>query len=61
MVKKDFILGVDLDGVCGDYFNSIRPIAAEWLNVDLKSLTHNASYALTEWGIGKGAYEFKIT
>ena len=59
MVKKDFILGVDLDGVCGDYFNSIRPIAAEWLNVDLKSLTHNASYALTEWGIGKGAYEFK--
>lgn len=34
-----FILGVDLDGVCADFYVGIRPIAAEWLGVEETSLT----------------------
>lgn len=44
-----FILGVDLDGVCADFYTGIRPIAAEWLGVDESSLTRDISYGLREW------------
>jgi hypothetical protein len=29
-----FVLGVDLDGGCGDFYLAMRPIVAEWLGVD---------------------------
>ncbi len=29
--KEVFIFGVDLDGVCADFYEGIRPMAAEWL------------------------------
>ena len=34
-----FVLGVDLDGVCGDYIGSFRRIVAERLGVPAESLT----------------------
>jgi hypothetical protein len=46
-----FILGVDLDGVCADFYAGIRPIAAEWLGVKETSLSMEVGYALEEWGI----------
>jgi hypothetical protein len=46
-----FIFGVDLDGVCADFYAGIRPIAAEWLGVEPGSLTENVSYAMGEWGM----------
>jgi hypothetical protein len=46
-----FILGVDLDGVCADFYGGIRPIAAEWLGVEETSLTTDVSYGLLEWGL----------
>ena len=46
-----FIFGVDLDGVCADFYGGLRPIAAEWLGVDPGSLTENVSYAMGEWGM----------
>jgi 5'(3')-deoxyribonucleotidase len=53
-----FILGVDLDGVVGDFYASIRKIAAEWLNKQESELTVNVSYELEEWGIAEyGGYE----
>ncbi len=54
-----FILGVDLDGVCADFYDGIRPLAAEWLGVDEASLTRNVSYGLNEWGIADapGGYD----
>jgi 5'(3')-deoxyribonucleotidase len=53
-----FILGVDLDGVVGDFYSSIRKIAAEWLNKQESELTVNVSYDLEEWGIAEyGGYE----
>lgn len=48
-----FILGVDLDGVCADFYAGIRPIAAEWLGVAEDSLETNVSYGLPEWGLDK--------
>jgi hypothetical protein len=46
-----FIFGVDLDGVCADFYAGIRPIAAEWLGVEPASLIDDVSYGLTEWGL----------
>lgn len=49
--KGEIVLGVDLDGVCADFYARMREIAAEWLEVDLGSLTKDVSYGLAEWGI----------
>jgi 5'(3')-deoxyribonucleotidase len=46
-----FIFGVDLDGVCADFYAGIRPIAAEWLGVAESSLVTEVSYGLVEWGV----------
>jgi 5'(3')-deoxyribonucleotidase len=46
-----FILGVDLDGVVGDFYGAIRKIAAEWLDKPLETLTTEVTYGLEEWGI----------
>ncbi|MCL2557039.1 MAG: 5'-nucleotidase [Treponema sp.] len=58
MKENDFIFGVDLDGVVGDFYGAVRKIAAEWLNKPLESLTTEVSYGLSEWGIDEfGGYE----
>ena len=45
------VLGVDLDGVCTDFYARLREIAAEWFEVPLRCLPKNVSYGLKEWGI----------
>ena len=53
-----FILGVDLDGVVGDFYGSIRRIAADWLNKPLEALTTEVTFGLDEWGINEfGGYD----
>jgi 5'(3')-deoxyribonucleotidase len=51
MELKDLILGVDLDGVCADYYDRMREIAEEWFEQPQGSLTPLVSYGLPEWGI----------
>lgn len=51
MADKRFVFGVDLDGVCADFYGTFRPIVAEWFGVPVESLSTNVSYGLTEWGI----------
>ncbi|WOB06849.1 5' nucleotidase, NT5C type [Piscinibacter gummiphilus] len=46
------VLGIDLDGVCADFYERMRHIAAEWLECDVEKLTPDVSYGLPEWGIG---------
>ncbi len=48
-MKKQFVLGVDLDGVVADFIGGLRPIAAEWLGVEVRSLTTEISYEFPEW------------
>ena len=47
-----FVLGVDLDGVCGDYIGSFRRIVAERKGVPEESLTRDVSWGCREWDIG---------
>ena len=46
---QKFVLGVDLDGVVADFYEGLRPIAAEWLDVPESTLTHDVTYGLPEW------------
>jgi 5'(3')-deoxyribonucleotidase len=58
MDESSFILGVDLDGVVGDFYGAMRKIAADWLNKPLDSLTTEVSYGLDEWGLDEyGGYD----
>ena len=58
MNDSTFILGVDLDGVVGDFYGTMRKIAAEWLNKPVEALTKDVGYGLDEWGIAEyGGYE----
>ena len=45
------IIGVDLDGVCSDFYGRMREIAAEWFERDIDKLTPDVSYGLPEWGV----------
>jgi 5'(3')-deoxyribonucleotidase len=58
MDESSFILGVDLDGVVGDFYGAMRRIAAGWLDRPLESLTTEVNYGLDEWGIDEyGGYD----
>ena len=53
MSGRAFVFGVDLDGTCADFYAGLRPIAAEWLGVDVASLPTQVSWGLPEWGIDR--------
>jgi 5'(3')-deoxyribonucleotidase len=59
MSDRSFVFGVDLDGVVADFYEGLRPIAAEWLGVAVESLTPRVSWGLVEWGVegAPGGYE----
>ncbi|HWQ25274.1 MAG TPA: hypothetical protein VN367_00700 [Chlorobaculum sp.] len=49
--KSDIVIGVDLDGVCADFYGRMRQIAAEWFERPIDELPAEVSYGLSEWGI----------
>ena len=56
--KNRPVIGVDLDGVCADFYGRMREIAAEWFETSIESLPEKVSYGLKEWGIvSKKQYE----
>jgi 5'(3')-deoxyribonucleotidase len=57
------IIGVDLDGVCSDFYERMREITSEWLEKDIKDLTTYVSYGLPEWGIEdyESLHRFAVT
>lgn len=59
MTRDPFVLGVDLDGTCADFYGGLRPIAAEWLGVPVDALTRDVGWDFPEWGIDRapGGYE----
>lgn len=57
MPSGDFILGVDLDGVCGDYAGALRQVVASEKGVDLASLPTQASWDFLEWDLAPGEFE----
>jgi 5'(3')-deoxyribonucleotidase len=58
MTQERFILGVDLDGVCADFYGGLREVAAEWLDRPISELATEVSFGLREWGIDQvGSYD----
>jgi 5'(3')-deoxyribonucleotidase len=59
MAERAFVFGVDLDGVVADFYGGLRPIAAEWLGVNVETLPPRVSWGLIEWGVDEapGGYE----
>ena len=59
MTDRSFVFGVDLDGVVADFYGGLRPIAAEWLGVNVDTLPQRVSWGLVEWGVAEapGGYE----
>ncbi len=56
--EHGFILGVDLDGVCADFFAGMRKVASEWLEVPLDELSTDVSWDFRQWGLeAAGGYE----
>lgn len=55
MSDRSFVFGVDLDGVVADFYGGLRPIAAEWLGVELETLPTRVSWGLKEWGVEQAA------
>jgi 5'(3')-deoxyribonucleotidase len=51
-----FVLGVDLDGVCGDYTSAFRAVVAAERGVDVATLGPQRSWEFSEWGVA--AQEF---
>ena len=53
-----FVLGLDLDGVCVDFYAQLREIAADWLEKPVDELTRDVTYGVPEWGLDPmGGYE----
>lgn len=55
-VVERFVLALDLDGTCADFYSRMREIAAEWTDTDLESLPKEADWGLERWGIGEANY-----
>jgi len=49
--KRKPVIGVDLDGVCADFYGRMREIAAEWFELTVEELPKDVSFGLKEWGI----------
>ena len=46
-----FVLGLDLDGTCADFYRRMREIAAEWTEQSLEDLPREPEWGLANWGI----------
>ena len=56
--KPKTVIGVDLDGVCADFYGRMREIASEWFERPLEELPHEVSWGMSEWGVSdKSQYE----
>lgn len=57
MAIDGFILGVDLDGVCGDYTAALRDVVAERTGADPATLPLERSWDFREWGLSNAQFE----
>ena len=56
-MDRTYVLGVDLDGVCGDYTAAFRSVVASELGVDDAELSLERSWDFAEWGLSADEYE----
>lgn len=53
----EFVLGVDLDGVCGDHATAFRNAVAAERGIDPSELPPQETWNFTEWGLDRAAFE----
>ena len=56
-MDRPYVLGVDLDGVCGDYTAAFRSVVATELGVEESSLPLDRSWDFSEWGLSADEFE----
>ena len=56
-MDRTYVLGVDLDGVCGDYTAAFRSVVASELGVEEASLPLERSWDFAEWGLSADEFE----
>ncbi|MCU1352021.1 MAG: hypothetical protein JWM05_1230 [Acidimicrobiales bacterium] len=56
-MSDPFVLGVDLDGVCGDYTAAFRAVVAEVRGVDPDQLGPQLSWDFAEWGLDRAEFD----
>jgi 5'(3')-deoxyribonucleotidase len=53
VTKAPFVLGVDLDGVCGNYTAAFRAVVAAERSIDPDTLPEERSWDFHEWGVAE--------
>jgi 5'-nucleotidase len=53
----DFVLGVDLDGVCGDHAAAFKRVVANDRGIDESELEDQQSWDYVEWGMDREEFE----
>lgn len=53
---RDFVFGVDLDGVVADFYKFMRTFAASWTGQRADDLPTDVKFGLREWGISDAEY-----
>jgi 5'-nucleotidase len=57
MSGSGFVLGVDLDGVCGDHAEAFRRVVAAERGIDPGELPEQTTWDFTEWGLDRDEFE----
>jgi 5'(3')-deoxyribonucleotidase len=57
VLNERFILGLDLDGTCADFYGRMREVAAQFTGRPLEDLPEEVDWSLSAWGIGEERYE----
>lgn len=55
--SQQFVLGVDLDGVCADFYGKMREVWAEWRGSPVEELDPNVTYGFPEYGALPDEYQ----
>ncbi len=56
-MEGPYVLGVDLDGVCGDYTSAFRSVVADELGIEEEQLPLERSWDFTEWNLTPEDFE----
>ncbi len=56
-MTSEFVLGVDLDGVCGDYTEAFRQIVALERSIDPSSLPSVRDWSFSDWGLSPEEFD----
>jgi 5'(3')-deoxyribonucleotidase len=57
MKKKEFTVGLDLDGCVADFYSQIRDFYSDWSGKSMDKLPTEVTYGMPEWGLNPDEYK----